>query len=89
MKHTTQYLYGVDPASFKNMSWIEALKYRKELASKLLKKVTGEQAAAFRKGESDKVLELNEYQNDLLRAISFNEKLIEEIERSEKETQQA
>jgi len=66
---TTKYLYGCDAKDFMHLPYAEALRYKIDKAKELL----------------DSLLEINFMErdthrvNDILKAIKFNEKLLEEL----------
>ncbi len=70
------YYYGVSAFEFKNMKYTEALRHKIEAAKRLLNKLTNE---LFLTGvESNRWSETSERINDVVKAINFNKRLLEE-----------
>ncbi len=68
MKHTSTYLYDIDPLVFKNMKYEEALHFKIKAARKMMKKL------AVKKDPAD----IHRYMA-AENAIQFNERLLNEL----------
>ena len=81
-KHSTRYLYGIDPAEFADLPYREALQYRIDAGRRHLDAVTKELNRAFKDGATslDTFNALNYKQQLIIKAIEHNEALLEELE---------
>ncbi len=68
---TTEYLYGVSPQDFMDLSYVDALGFKITKAKELLEKLVYVHAYAR---DDDRI-------KDILNAIGFNKNLLEELER--------
>ncbi len=66
---TTEYLYGVDPKQFQHMQYVDALNFRIVSAKALI--VVLLQTPSHTRD--------HKHISDVIKAISFNEKLLEEL----------
>ena len=78
---SSEYLYGVSSTEWAHISYEVALKKRIGYAKTLLKVVTNELDKKLQSGKTEyKVYSrLNEQQKAIQEAISFNEKLLDEL----------
>lgn len=69
MKHTTQYLYNINPSKFSNMPYSQALQFKIDSAKKLIDDL---QRVHYTQRDDERL-------NATYRAISFNYRLLEEL----------
>jgi len=77
----TEYLYGVSPLHFKDMTYKETLQAKIELAKEQVKKLAEHLVWNM---DYEKWTAVNTNIKDCLKALQFNSKLLEEYEKAEK-----
>jgi len=73
---STQYLFGIEPKKFKNMSYEEVLKLKINAGKKLLKELTDK---AHNIKDYEEYVKVVMRQKDVSKAIEHNECLLKEL----------